>query len=95
MYKDRDPQRTFRGTIREDGIERRSPISHSSKNPTTRNSKFDHKRPLRKDPQLSQEETMIGVLTVEFQGILLEIAEHLRPIAAQHQFVSIVEIEVT
>ena len=76
-------------------MERRSPITHSSRNPTTRSSKLDHRRPLRKDPQLPQEETMIGVLTVEFQGILLEIAKHLRPIAAQHRFASTVEIEVT
>ena len=47
------------------------------------------------DPQLPQKETMIGVLTVKFQSILLEIVEHPRPIAAQRQFVSTVEIEVT
>ena len=65
------------------------------KNLTTHNSKLDHRRNLRKDPQLSQEETMIGVLTMELQGILREIAKHLRPITAQRQFVSTAEIEVT
>ena len=95
MYKDQDPQQTFRGTIREDGMERRSSSTHNSRNPTTRSSKFDHRRYLRKDPQLFQEETMIGVLTMESQHILLEIVEHLRPIAAQHRLASTVEIEVT
>ena len=95
MYKDRDPQQTFRGIITEDGIERRSPITHSSRNPTTRSSKLDHRQSLRKDPRLLQEGITMGVSTVESQDILLEIVEHLRPIAAQHRLASTVEIEVT
>ena len=65
------------------------------RNPTTHNSKLDHKRLLRKDHQLPREGTTMGVSIVESQDILLEIAEHPRPTAAQHQFVSTVEIKVT
>ena len=87
MHKDRDPQQTIKGTTSGVEMERR--------NLTTRSSKLDHRRHLCKDPQLPQEEKTIGVSTMEFQGILLEIAKHPRPIAALHQFLSIVEIKVT
>ena len=51
MYKDQDPQGTSKGTIREDGMERGSPITHSSRNPNTpSSSKLDHRRNVRKDP---------------------------------------------
>ena len=77
------------------GFKTTSKVGMKKRNPTTRSSKLDHRRHQRKGPQLPREGTMMGVSTVEFQGILLEIFEHPRPTAAQHQFVSTVEIEVT
>ena len=65
------------------------------RNPTTCNNKLGHRRHLRKDPQLPQEGIMMGASNVEFQGILLEIFEYPRLIAALHQFVSTAEKKVT
>ena len=104
MFTTRFPARNVQGSRPPTNFQRnnkrrwngeKKPHYPQHQNPTAHSSTLDHRRHLRKDPQLPQKETMIGVLTMEFQGILLEIAEHLRPIAAQRQFVSTVEIEVT